>query len=285
MSDPPYVDHRMGAGIRAAIGAVCSRSVNTAFESWTGIASLALVVLGTGCGAVWDQRPGAFNDALASGDLKVGKIPTDFGAKGREEGSKLGFELLEGTEAKGSADGIVSFHSYDEKTKRICFVRRNAHDLGVGEEKKYVAKERKPGTYAVDVWDSLQNLEPLPLPPRGFGTNPVEVTERDSGSGGGGTFTVSNTSAARVSSVSVWAYVDICAVLAAPLKAGSFVTLARAQMKQPGYEADPIPPEVFAWKVTDEAEPGLAPTPAEPPASPERVESGEEPPTEPPAGE
>jgi hypothetical protein len=245
---------------------------------------------GPGCGAVWDQRPGAFNDAVKVAEQEMGKIPTDFGAKEREAAGEAWdeFSLTEGSEAKGSARGSASFRSYDEKSKRICFTRRNAHDLEVGDEKKYIAKEKKPETYVIDVWGSLSNLEPLPLPPRGFGPNPVEVEGRGSGATGGGTLSLSNVSGTRRGVVDVWAYVDICGVLSSPLKAGDFVTLSRAQMKQPGFEVEPIPPEVFVWKVTDEDLEALRSgaadtTPPVEPASPEPT--GGEPPAEEPTGE
>lgn len=256
------------------------------FVSHARIVIAFVLPFAAGCGgAIWDQRSGAFNDALASDRLEVGKIPTDFGAEARKgHDDSLGPDLpIDGTAAEGSAGNHAHFVSYDEKTRRVCFDRRNAHDLiDDSDVKKYFAKEKRPETYVIDVWDSLENLAKLSFPPRGFGASPVEVTEKDGGSYGSKYAVHAGGGTTKVRDASVWAIVKICAVLSQPLEPGRFVTLSRAEMKQPGFEVENIPSEVFAWKVTDEEEGKIglgaskAPpveAPAEdPPSPPEPVE-------------
>lgn len=258
------------------------------------LVALALVVAPSiGCGgAIWDQRPGAFNDALTSKQLEVGKIPTDFGASQRNDpDTDLGPDTpMNGTKADGSAGNDAFFISYDEKTRRICFDRANAHDLiDDADIKKYFAKEKRPNTYVVDVWESLENLSQLPFPPHGFGATPVEVTPKDGGAiGNKYALNSAGTGVVRTQIASVWAYVKICGVLSEPLKPGRFVTLSRAEMKQPGFEVDNIPSEVFVWKVTDEKEGqiGLGAAPrADAPSTSTPSGDGEEPPPDAPTEE
>lgn len=223
---------------------------------------LALLPLAVGCRdphAGWVDRPGAFNEALTK--VKIGTIPVG-GAIDKDA------VYAESYTSNGSVSSAASFEKYDPSTRRVCFIRTNPIELGdEGDLKKYIAREQRPDTYEIDVWDTLDGLAPLPIPPRGFNATPVEVTVEQSNGLYNYTVSQGGVDVGKVGGPS--AYMRVCGVAIAALAPGKLVTLVRKSMPNPGYDNGDYEAEVFVWKVGDAPKPDDETPAVEPEATPE----------------